>query len=131
MFRVNCVCDTSVPARVVPAAYSAVRGGGRVAVPIAALEVRSTGCETPAVAYANDVGGMHGFGDLPEGGGPTFESVWEAQTFVLNQAFVAAGAYTLDEFRATMERIPPAEYYAMPYYERWLTALEHLVGEQS
>jgi hypothetical protein len=29
-----------------------------------------------------------------------------------------------------MERIPPAEYYAMPYYERWLTALEHLVGEQ-
>ena len=81
------------------------------------------------MAYANDVGGMHGFDELPDGGGPTFESVWEAQTFVLNQAFVAAGAYTLDEFRATMERIPPAEYYAMPYYERWLTALEALVGE--
>jgi len=107
-----------------------VRAEWTVRVPVAALEVRSAGCETPSVAYANDVGGMHGFGDLPEGGGPTFESVWEAQTFVLNQAFVAAGAYTLDEFRATMERIPPAEYYAMPYYERWLTALEHLVGEQ-
>jgi hypothetical protein len=88
-------------------------------------------CHPPGVAYANDVGGMHGFGELPEGGGPTFESVWEAQTFVLNQAFVGAGAYTLDEFRATMERIPPAEYYAMPYYERWLTALERLVGESS
>jgi nitrile hydratase subunit beta len=85
------------------------------------------------MAYANDVGGMHGFGELPDGhgDGPAFESVWEAQTMVLNQAFVAAGAYTLDEFRATMERIPPAEYYAMPYYERWLTALEHLVGEAS
>jgi nitrile hydratase subunit beta len=85
------------------------------------------------MAYANDVGGMHGFGELPagHGDGPAFESVWEAQTFVLNQAFVAAGAYTLDEFRHTMERIPPADYYAMPYYERWLTALEHLVGEES
>jgi nitrile hydratase subunit beta len=81
-----------------------------------------------SVAYANDVGGMHGFGDLPEAhDGPGFESVWEAQIFALNQACVAAGVYTLDEFRHAMERIPPGEYYAMPYYERWLTAVERLL----
>ena len=92
-----------------------------------------TVCRSPAAErlLRHDLGGMHGFGELPDGDGPMFESVWEAQTFVLNQAFVGAGAYTLDEFRATMERIPPAEYYAMPYYERWLTALEQLVGESS
>jgi nitrile hydratase subunit beta len=99
-----------------------------VVVRPATLEAHSAGCDTAGMAYANDVGGMHGFGELPGGDRPMFESVWEAQTFVLNQAFVAAGAYTLDEFRAAMERIPPAEYYAMPYYERWLTALETLVG---
>jgi nitrile hydratase len=80
------------------------------------------------MAYVNDVGGMHGFGDLPEAhDGPGFESVWEAQIFALNQACVAAGVYTLDEFRHAMERIPPGEYYAMPYYERWLTAVERLL----
>lgn len=83
------------------------------------------------MAYVNDVGGMHGFGDLPgrTGGaeGPTFESVWEAEIFVLNQACVAAGVYTLDEFRHTMEQLPPSEYYAMPYFERWLTAVETLL----
>lgn len=88
------------------------------------------------MAYANDVGGMHGFGDLPGRAsgatgetteGETFESVWEAEIFVLNQACVAAGIYTLDEFRHTMEQLPPSEYYAMPYFERWLTAVETLL----
>ena len=83
------------------------------------------------MAYVNDVGGMHGFGDLPGRAsgveGPTFESVWEAEIFVLNQACVAAGVYTLDEFRHTMEKLPPSEYYAMPYFERWLTAVETLL----
>jgi nitrile hydratase subunit beta len=79
------------------------------------------------VAYANDVGGMHGFGDLPDAD-HGFESVWEAQVFALNQACVAAGVYTLDEFRHTMEQIPPAQYYAMPYYERWLYAVERLLA---
>lgn len=83
------------------------------------------------MAYANDVGGMHGFGELPGraggDGAPTFESVWEAEIFVLNQACVAAGVYTLDEFRHTMEQLPPSEYYAMPYFERWLTAVETLL----
>ena len=78
------------------------------------------------MAYANDVGGMHGFGELPAEG-VTFESVWEAEIFVLNQACVAAGVYTLDEFRHTMEQLPPSEYYAMPYFERWLTAVERLL----
>lgn len=82
-------------------------------------------CEAAGVAYANDVGGMHGFGELPPDHG--FESVWEAQIFALNQACVAAGVYTLDEFRHVMEQIPPGEYYAMPYFERWLTAVERLL----
>ncbi len=39
-------------------------------------------------------------------------------------------ATTVDRFRHTIEHMPPAEYLASSYYERWLWAIEHLAAEQ-
>jgi nitrile hydratase subunit beta len=38
------------------------------------------------------------------------------------------GVYNLDQFRDAIERMPPAEYLAASYYERWLFAVETLTG---
>ena len=35
-----------------------------------------------------------------------------------------------DEFRHAIERIPPAQYLASSYYERWLAAAETLLVER-
>ena len=37
---------------------------------------------------------------------------------------------TIDRFRYTIEQMPPADYLASSYYERWLWAVEHLAAEQ-
>jgi nitrile hydratase subunit beta len=82
------------------------------------------------MAFINDVGGMHGFGPVHADHSAVdepFASVWESQVFALNYALIERGVYTLDEFRATIENLEPAEYLALPYYERWLAAVERLV----
>ena len=40
------------------------------------------------------------------------------------------GHTTIDRFRYTIEQMPPDEYLASSYYERWLWAVEHLAVEQ-
>ena len=42
----------------------------------------------------------------------------------------ARGLYTTDEFRDALERIPPAEYIELSYYERWLRAIETVLAEK-
>ncbi len=80
----------------------------------------------------NDVGGMHGFGPIVrEAGEPPFHHEWEARVFGLNRVLLASGVYTLDEFRYAIERIDPAEYFTLSYYERWLTAIDALLREKS
>ena len=79
----------------------------------------------------NDLGGMHGFGPLAiERDEPPFHHEWEARVFAINALLQRQGWYTLDEFRDALERMPPAEYLAASYYERWLFALETLVREK-
>ena len=79
----------------------------------------------------HDVGGMHGFGPLTiEQDEPPFHHEWEARVFAINRFLLGSGRYTLDEFRAAIERMPPAEYLAASYYERWLYAVEALVREK-
>ena len=79
----------------------------------------------------HDVGGMHGFGALAiECDEQPFHHEWEARVFAINRFMLRAGLYTLDEFRAAIERMPPAQYLAASYYERWLFAVETLVGEK-
>ena len=43
---------------------------------------------------------------------------------------VVTGRTTIDRVRYTIEQMPPAEYLASSYYERWLWAVERLAAEQ-
>jgi nitrile hydratase subunit beta len=84
------------------------------------------------MSRVNDVGGQTGFGPVvTEENEPVFHADWEARVYALNIALVRRGIYTLDEFRDAIERMPPQAYLAASYYERWLTAIEQLTGEDA
>src|SRR5262245_50342994 len=78
---------------------------------------------------AHDLGAMHGFGPVPiEVDEPLFHEPWEGRVWAMMHAVLAHT--TTDRFRYTIERMPPDEYLASSYYERWLWATEHLAAEQ-
>jgi nitrile hydratase len=82
------------------------------------------------MSRVNDVGGQTGFGELVFGKDePAFHADWEARVYALNAALLRRGVYHLDEFRDAIERMPPQEYLAASYYERWLTAIETLTKD--
>lgn len=79
----------------------------------------------------HDLGGMHGFGPVvPEPHEPVFHADWERRTFALALATMGTRRVNVDEFRRTIERIPPARYLASSYYEHWLDAVEALLVEK-
>jgi len=84
------------------------------------------------VSRVNDVGGQQGFGatkpDLDEE--PVFHADWEARVFAIGRVLLRRGAYNLDEFRDAVERMPPKDYLASSYYERWLAGIETLLAEK-
>ena len=48
--------------------------------------------------------------------------------FAINRALLGHGIYNLDEFRDAIERMPPQDYLAASYYERWLHAITTLLA---
>ena len=85
------------------------------------------------VSRVHDMGGQTGFGPVPvEDDGRFFHADWEARVYaiirVLQQRGVINAAF--DDLRDAVERIPPAEYLTMSYYERWLRAAEMLLAER-
>lgn len=71
---------------------------------------------------------MEGFGPIdPADDGRPFHADWEARIYALNLGLLRNGAYALDEFRDAVERLPPARYVTLSYYERWLEAVESLL----
>lgn len=79
----------------------------------------------------NDVGGMQGFEPVvPETDEPPFHADWEAHVFAINSALIRQGIYNLDEFRDAVERMPPSEYLASSYYEKWFHAISTLLVEK-
>lgn len=83
------------------------------------------------MSRVHDVGGQAGFGPVPAGeeGGP-FARDWEARVWALNGVLRSRGLYSGDEFRDAIERLPPAEYLRLSYYERWLRGIETLLAEK-
>jgi nitrile hydratase len=82
-----------------------------------------------AMDGAHDLGGMHGFGRVPiEVDEPLFHARWEGRVWAMLHAVMAHT--TIDRFRYTIEQMPPPEYLASSYYERWLWAVERLAAEQ-
>ncbi len=78
------------------------------------------------------MGGQTGFGPVPIGeeGGPPFAADWEARVYALATVLRRRGLFNSDELRDAIERLPPEEYLAASYYERWLGAIEMLVAEK-
>jgi hypothetical protein len=78
------------------------------------------------------MGGQTGFGPVPVGedGVPPFAADWEARVYALATMLRRRGVVNSDELRDAIERLPPQQYLAASYYERWLGALEALVTEK-
>jgi nitrile hydratase subunit beta len=78
------------------------------------------------------MGGQSGFGPVPtgDGGGPPFAADWEARVYALAAVLRRRGVFNDDELRDAIERLPPAQYLAASYYERWLAAIEMLAAEK-
>ena len=82
------------------------------------------------MSRVNDVGGQSGFGRVVvEQDEPPFRADWEARVYALNVAMLRQGVYDLDRFRDAIERMPPEQYLAASYYERWLHAVETLTAD--
>ncbi len=77
----------------------------------------------------HDMGGMHGFGAIArEADEPVFHAEWERRVFALDllvEAFVEGA--NIDAFRHAIERLEPATYLTVSYYEKWAFALEALL----
>ena len=77
----------------------------------------------------HDMGGMHGFGAITrEADEPVFHAEWERRVFALDllvEAFVEGA--NIDAFRHAIERLEPATYLGVSYYEKWAFALEALL----
>ncbi|HEY1294298.1 MAG TPA: nitrile hydratase subunit beta [Chloroflexota bacterium] len=78
----------------------------------------------------HDMGGMHGFGPIqPRQNEETFHADWERRIPGLTSAARGAGI-NLDQFRYAIERMPPAQYLSVSYYERHLFSAELNLIEQ-
>jgi nitrile hydratase beta subunit len=84
------------------------------------------------VEGVHDLGGLHGFGSVAaeaESDEPVFHEVWEGRTFGLMMATAGKGLRGAT-LRADIEAMPPAEYLASSYYERWAYGLERALVER-
>jgi nitrile hydratase len=78
----------------------------------------------------HDMGGMHGMGPIaPEADEPVFHEPWEARVFALYRATSVLGKWNIDAGRHARERIPPADYLRMSYYEKWFAGLITVLEE--
>jgi nitrile hydratase len=79
----------------------------------------------------HDMGGMQGMGPLVrEQNEPTFHHPWEGRVYAINRALrTRDGAWSLDAHRHGIERLPPADYLRMTYYERWTDLLARTLLE--
>jgi nitrile hydratase beta subunit len=79
----------------------------------------------------HDMGGMHGFGPVRAAKDePVFHAPWEGRVYAMMQALFRRRVFNVDEMRRAIESIPPAQYLASTYYERWLAALRMLLEEK-
>ena len=76
----------------------------------------------------HDMGGMHGMGAIqPEKDEPVFHATWQGRAFAVTRAMGAWGLWNLDSVRFQRELLPPADYFRLSYYERWVAALVELM----
>jgi nitrile hydratase beta subunit len=80
----------------------------------------------------HDMGGMQDMGSVQyEKDEPVFHAPWEGRVYAMNRALAAWRKWNLDASRRTGELIPPADYFRMSYYEKWLAGLHSLLVERN
>jgi len=66
------------------------------------------------------MGGMQGFGPVePEQNEPVFHQTWEARLFGLLQSYSGPEYANQENWRYTIECMPPELYLSTSYYEHW------------
>jgi nitrile hydratase subunit beta len=79
----------------------------------------------------HDMGGMDGFGKVePEANEPPFHAPWEGRVLALQRALSYAGAWPLDAFRFSQERLHPFVSLGASYYQRWALAIQQALIER-
>jgi nitrile hydratase len=72
----------------------------------------------------HDMGGEHGMGPIQyEKDEPVFHAAWEGRLYAMNRVMGAWRKWNLDASRHQIELLPPANYFRMSYYERWVESL--------
>ena len=68
----------------------------------------------------HDMGGMHGMGPIQiEKNEPVWHGEWEARVYALHRAMGPWRKWNIDTGRHEIEKLPPADYLRMSYYEKW------------
>lgn len=79
----------------------------------------------------HDLGGMMGFGPgAPELNEPLFHAPWEKRVLAISLAMGATRQWNIDISRHAREKIPPADYWSLSYYEIWMEGLMRLLTER-
>ena len=78
-----------------------------------------------------DMGGMMGFGPIaPEANEPVFHAAWERRALAISLAMGGTRQWNIDMSRHAREKIPPAQYWSLSYYEIWIEGLKRLLTER-
>ena len=78
-----------------------------------------------------DMGGMMGFGPIaPEVNEPLFHAAWERRALAISLAMGGARQWNIDMSRHAREKISPALYWSLSYYEIWMEGLKRLLTER-
>lgn len=78
----------------------------------------------------HDMGGMHGMGPIQaEKNEPVFHERWEGRVLALRRAMGAWHKWNIDVTRHEVERVPPAEYLRLSYYERQFVAFLEMLAK--
>jgi len=80
----------------------------------------------------HDMGGMDNFGPIiREENEPAFHHEWERKVFTHMIALMGSGYFSVDEVRRYTEQIPPIQYLASSYYEKWLESLISILVDKN
>lgn len=74
---------------------------------------------------------MMGFGPIaPEADEPLFHAPWERRALAISLAMGGARQWNIDMSRHAREKILPAQYWSLSYYEIWMEGLKRLLTER-
>ena len=74
---------------------------------------------------------MMGFGPIaPEANEPLFHAPWERRALAISLAMGGTRQWNIDMSRHAREKIPPAQYWSLSYYEIWMEGLKRLLTER-